>query len=201
MAIFKDFSAVVSSQRLLREIVHSDGLTGVANRSGLRERWEVETHNNPGVALAFLMMDLDDFKPVNDRHGHAVGDEVLKIVAKRLVEAVRSNDLVCRLGGDEFGILLVAPGGAGQIKVVCDRILSSIADPIIVGDLVLGVSASMGASIQNRPRISSALIGCCIRARRRARKERATTGSPKVVRRNLWRRRSGVDAAQAQTCP
>lgn len=147
VAIFKDFSAVAPSQRLLREIAHKDDLTGIANRRALRERWLIETHSNPGGRLAFLMLDLDDFKPVNDRYGHPVGDAVLKVIANRLTDAVRRDDLVCRLGGDEFGVLLVAPGDTDRIARVCNRILNSVAEPIIVDGLEISVQASMGACL------------------------------------------------------
>ncbi|MEL4887281.1 GGDEF domain-containing protein [Pectobacterium betavasculorum] len=143
-AIFKDFSATAPSHRRMREIAHQDDLTGIANRRGLRERWQVEMHSDPESPVAFLMLDLDDFKPVNDHHGHAVGDAVLRVVAKRLADAVRQTDLVCRLGGDEFGILLVAPGDQHRIEMVCNRILQSIAEPINVNGLVVCVQASIG---------------------------------------------------------
>ncbi|WP_323370023.1 GGDEF domain-containing protein [Xanthomonas campestris] len=108
VAIFKDFSGVQSNRRQLLELIYRDDLTGVSNRRGLRERWHAEVSEDPQRRLAFLMLDLDDFKPINDSYGHAVGDTVLQIIAERLKGAVRETDLVCRLGGDEFGILLVA---------------------------------------------------------------------------------------------
>lgn len=147
VAIFKDFSAVAPSQRLLREIAQKDDLTGIANRRGLRERWQIETHSSPGGKIAFLMLDLDDFKPVNDRYGHAVGDAVLKVIAKRLTDAVRQSDLVCRLGGDEFGVLLVAPGDTDRIAMVCNRILKSVGEPMIVDGVEILVQASIGGCL------------------------------------------------------
>ncbi|RDS87723.1 GGDEF domain-containing protein [Pseudomonas fluorescens] len=147
VAIFKDFSTTASSQNLLREIAYIDDLTGVTNRRGLRERWKLETHNDPEVRLAFLMLDLEDFKPINDCYGHEVEDVVLQVVAQRLERAIRRTDLVCRLGGDEFGILLVPPGADEQIQMVCDRILASVAEPITVGDRALSVGISIGGCL------------------------------------------------------
>jgi diguanylate cyclase (GGDEF)-like protein len=147
MLTFKELSTVGSRLRQLREMAHRDDLTGVFNRRGLRERWKVESTNAPKRQLAFLMLDLDHFKSINDSHGHAVGDAVLQTVAARLEATVRQTDMVCRLGGDEFGILLVAPEGVEQIKIVCERILKEIATPIIVGEACLQVGVSIGGCL------------------------------------------------------
>ncbi|QJW56482.1 putative signaling protein [Serratia plymuthica] len=147
VAIYKDLSAVESNRQQLREFAYRDDLTGVSNRRGLGERWEEEITRNPACRLAFLMLDLDEFKPINDSHGHATGDIVLQIIAERLKVVVRGSDLVCRLGGDEFGILLVAPGNTAHIEKVCERILESVNAPIQVGDLVMTVGVSIGVCV------------------------------------------------------
>lgn len=147
VAIFKDFSGLQSNRRQLLELIYRDDLTGVSNRRGLRERWHAEVSEDPQRRLAFLMLDLDDFKPINDSYGHAVGDTVLQIIAERLKAAVRETDLVCRLGGDEFGILLVAPSDLSHIEMVCSRILESVNTPLLVDNLKLSVGVSIGACL------------------------------------------------------
>ena len=85
-----------------------DPLTGTANRRGFERALEVELERSArrGHPCALVIVDLDDFKLVNDRHGHGVGDEVLVMLAERLRDSVRSADTVARLGGEEFALLL-----------------------------------------------------------------------------------------------
>ncbi|WP_437883905.1 diguanylate cyclase domain-containing protein [Pseudomonas sp. LRF_L74] len=147
VAIFKDISDIRRQNQLLRSFAYHDSLTGVANRRGLQERWRDETTRPVPRRLAFLMVDLDGFKPVNDTHGHGVGDEVLRIVAARLKAAVRDGDLVCRLGGDEFGLLLAAPDSCEQIAAICKRIVDSLAKPIEVGEQTIHISSSVGGCL------------------------------------------------------
>lgn len=91
----------------LRSLAHTDPLTGLPNRRGLQAALAAALPDAaPGHLLALYMLDLDGFKPVNDQHGHDVGDELLAAVAKRLRDSVRSTDLVTRLGGDEFVVMI-----------------------------------------------------------------------------------------------
>lgn len=86
-----------------------DPLTELANRRALQERWQSEVgaeQRSEPMALAVLLIDLDDFKPVNDQHWHDISDQVLKMVATRLLASVRDSDLVGRIGGNEFMVLL-----------------------------------------------------------------------------------------------
>lgn len=134
---------VLSEQRrthALRQEVLTDSLTGVGNRSALRNRLD-----SASGALTVAVVDLDDFKPVNDQHGHAVGDEVLGVVARRLVAAVRDDDLVIRLGGDEF-VIVFADGTPPEACVsVVSRLTETISQPIrVAGGLTLSVTASAG---------------------------------------------------------
>lgn len=147
IAIFKDISGVTHDHRMLREYAFLDPLTGVANRRGLQERWNEEATVRPGRRLAFIMVDLDNFKPINDTYGHETGDTVLGIAAARLKAILRDSDLVCRLGGDEFGLLLAAPENQDQLDMICRRILLSLTTPIHTGSLSLQVSASIGGCL------------------------------------------------------
>ncbi|HLY14533.1 MAG TPA: GGDEF domain-containing protein, partial [Candidatus Limnocylindrales bacterium] len=132
----------------LRHMAFYDSLTGLPNRSLFSERLSasVGARSNGGL-LATLMIDLDDFKVVNDTHGHEVGDALLVAVGERLQKAVREGDTVARLGGDEFVIAL--PGCADQLVPiqVARRILKSIGEPFEIEGLILQVAASVGIAM------------------------------------------------------
>jgi diguanylate cyclase (GGDEF)-like protein len=91
-------------------------------------------------------LDLDRFKPINDQHGHGVGDEVLRDVAKRLRETLRSGDTVARLGGDEFVIVQKLEAGEREAETLRDRIMAVFENPIATtaGPLTIGVSIGIG---------------------------------------------------------
>ena len=99
------------------------------------------------ATLAVLFLDLDDFKPINDRYGHQTGDELLRIVAQRLSRAVRAGDMVCRLGGDEFACLLSSPMGHEQLSHVAAKLFDAISAPLTVGPLELTVRPSIGIAV------------------------------------------------------
>jgi diguanylate cyclase (GGDEF)-like protein len=120
-----------------------DGLTGLANRTLFSEELEAALERRP---TGVLMIDLDDFKLVNDSYGHHNGDLVLLAVARRLHEAVRDEDTVARLGGDEFG--LVAPGlTREELEAVARRIEHTIAQPIAVEGQSFRVTGSVGIAL------------------------------------------------------
>ncbi len=105
----------VSTKRRLEELARTDGLTGIANQRSFQEALSREVARSTRYDRAFsvLMMDVDDFKDVNDEYGHMVGDIVLKLVASFLVAHCRTSDTVARLGGDEFGVILPETDAAG----------------------------------------------------------------------------------------
>lgn len=125
-----------------------DWLTGLANRSLLTEcliqSWERSRRHGPRGALFFL--DLNDFKLVNDEHGHAAGDHVLREVALRLQETVRSSDLVGRLGGDEFGLIIEGVESHSDVAVIAEKIAEAIEQPIDLGEVHVKVGASLGVA-------------------------------------------------------
>jgi diguanylate cyclase (GGDEF)-like protein len=133
---------VIGEQRthhaLQREAL-TDPLTGVSNRSALRQRLDQAIEP---VTLALI--DLDDFKPVNDTYGHNVGDEVLRVVAERISAAVREDDLVVRLGGDEFAVVFADTPQVNELQARADRIAASLAQPIRTTEARLQVTASVG---------------------------------------------------------
>jgi len=128
-----------------------DPLTGLANRTLLEERLRAVLARDArtGDTTGLLFMDLDAFKAVNDRHGHAVGDAVLRGVAQRLQSAVRPSDTVARLGGDEFVVLVEGAVEAGLVALV-DRLETAVHAPIQVGSLDLHVGVSIGVAAASR---------------------------------------------------
>jgi len=97
-------------------------------------------------ALALMLLDLNKFKPVNDTHGHAVGDLLLQQVAERLQQAIRSSDTVARIGGDEFIILLPAVDEFHHAALVAEKIQHSIALPFDIHGLEIQISCSIGVA-------------------------------------------------------
>ncbi|MGF1476255.1 MAG: diguanylate cyclase domain-containing protein [Geminicoccaceae bacterium] len=147
-------SAIDISERkyLEQEILHQathDPLTGLANRRQLMEqlaRCHAEASRS-GNSLGLFFLDLDHFKRINDSHGHAVGDAVLRLVAKRLEEAVSKDDLVARLGGDEFVILTRSVVSPNDSEHLASRLCRRVSRPAAVGDLVIGMSMSVGYTL------------------------------------------------------
>jgi diguanylate cyclase (GGDEF)-like protein/PAS domain S-box-containing protein len=133
---------------VLTERAVRDPLTGLANRALLEERLRsaLSRDARSGESTGALFLDLDGFKSVNDRHGHAVGDTVLRTVAERLVGGVRPSDTVARLGGDEFVVLVEAASEAG-LRVLIERLRVEVARPITVGHLTLTVGVSIGMAL------------------------------------------------------
>lgn len=142
-------------ERRALHLAEHDGLTALPNRSCFQARLDETlaktlTAAAPGgeaPKLAVLFLDLDDFKPINDRHGHQTGDELLRIVAQRLSRAVRGGDMVCRLGGDEFACLLATPMGREQLSHVASKLFDAISAPLTVGPLELTVRPSIGIAM------------------------------------------------------
>jgi diguanylate cyclase (GGDEF)-like protein len=126
-----------------------DPLTGTANRRGFERALEVELERSArrGHPCALVIVDLDDFKLVNDRYGHAVGDEVLVMLAERLRDSVRSADTVARLGGEEFALLLPETGLTGALAVAerARRAFAASGRRLKSGEW-LTVTASFGAA-------------------------------------------------------
>lgn len=114
-----------------------DSLTGLLNRDGFRQLMQAQTGPR-----TLLMLDLDGFKPVNDTHGHAAGDRVLRDVARRIHEVGEPWFDAARLGGDEFALLSRAPLDAPQVRQVATRLIERLSDPFDVrgGHMTLGVS-------------------------------------------------------------
>lgn len=132
-------------ERHHRHRAEHDDLTGLLNRGAFRER--LQQALACGAPIAVVMLDLDGFKLVNDHHGHAAGDEVLRIIAARMGHALRNGDVVGRLGGDEFACLLHNAGGPASLKALMAKLGASIALPMQVCGQRLRLQASLGLAI------------------------------------------------------
>ncbi|MCB1015893.1 MAG: GGDEF domain-containing protein [Acidimicrobiales bacterium] len=129
-----------SSERL-EHLAHHDALTGLANRARFFTLLETALADAVPVAVAYL--DLDGFKGVNDRHGHAAGDHLLVELAGRFGREMRADDVVARLGGDEFAVLIHRPPDAGAAAAVVERLLDAARTPVLLPD---GVAVTLAAS-------------------------------------------------------
>ena len=133
----------------LQHAAFHDPLTELPNRRYLVERCEsalahAERHQE---SVALLLIDLDHFKPINDRFGHAAGDLMLQVIAKRLREHVRAGDAVSRLGGDEFAALICGSDAENQAREIAARLVSELSVPVHYGAERLRVTVSIGAAL------------------------------------------------------
>ena len=147
--VFSDISVLKAQQRELAEQARRDSLTGLPNRRvfGERLRQALTRARRDPATLAVMYVDLDGFKSINDRLGHAAGDQLLIEVARRLESCVRASDCVCRLAGDEFTLILEGAGHPTEVERIAQRILDRLALACHLGDHTVVVSASLGAAV------------------------------------------------------
>lgn len=133
----------------LSQSADRDPLTGLPNRSLLHDRFAQAAANarRHGKRMAIVFIDLDEFKDINDTLGHAVGDEVLVAAAARLTRCVRQADTVSRHGGDEFLILLSEVSAGADAGAIAQKMLTALAEPLVVRGRVLQMGASIGISV------------------------------------------------------
>jgi diguanylate cyclase (GGDEF)-like protein len=158
-------AALTSKLGMARREALMDPLTHLWNRRGasvlLKGAFASADHR--GAPLALALLDLDNFKRINDNHGHQTGDEVLRRIASRLLSAVRGDDAICRLGGDEF-LVLMADTDANIASRVAERIRHAITDtPVPTRDGAMTVSVSVGCTIR-QPRDTTAVEALLERA-------------------------------------
>lgn len=136
-------------QRELDRLAHYDALTGVPNRRLLEERMSraVARARRSGRLLAVCYLDLDDFKPVNDRLGHAMGDRFLIEITRRLQQGLRAEDTLARLGGDEFVVLLGDLQNDTEWEVVLRRLMEQVQQPVVMEAHTATVSVSAGVTL------------------------------------------------------
>jgi len=163
--IFTDVTADLLMAAELRRLASSDPLTGVPNRRRFEESSAqiIAAKEAGGRCVAVLMLDVDHFKKINDTHGHPVGDEVLKVVARRCREALREHDLFARFGGEEF-IALLPSTSAAEAPLAAERLRSVIAAaPVHVDGVQVPVTISVGGAVgETLPGADKALLEALI---------------------------------------
>ncbi|MBN2894524.1 MAG: diguanylate cyclase [Campylobacterales bacterium] len=148
IGLIADITKAKRYEQRLEKIAHYDTLTGVPNRFLLIDRLEqamaqAQRHHEQ---IAVVYLDMDGFKEVNDRHGHAVGDRLLIEISQKLQQILRNEDTLARLGGDEFIIILRHLTHAEHTEEILQRILHSVSSTIHIDDYTITVSASLGVT-------------------------------------------------------
>lgn len=144
-----DVTEEVEARRRIEFLSQHDSLTGLPNRTRLQEFLDGKLKAMPSEdsPLVMLSLDLDRFKPVNDLLGHAAGDLVLNEVSSRLADCVRHGDLVARVGGDEFVLILTDVSSQDEVEALCHRLIESIERPVAIDEQEVFVSASIGIAM------------------------------------------------------
>lgn len=158
--VFQDVNPLKEQLRAMADQARHDSLTGLPNRRAFGEqlfRATARTRRHPKT-LAIMCVDLDGFKGVNDRHGHQVGDELLVQVARRLQACVRTTDIVCRMGGDEFTLILEAAGTTHDIQRMGQRILTCLSEAYAIGGHHIAVTPSIGAVVYDGREADAELV-------------------------------------------
>lgn len=182
-ALTFDITRLKLAEAQLEREARFDALTGVANRRHFEERLAlaVARGRHQPVALAVLYLDIDFLKPINDRHGHAAGDAVIRAFAERVGRCVRESDLVARIGGDEFVVLsehLTAEEASSAAERTAREVIAVMAEPVLFGETALHTGVSIGIAVTQSAQQADALI---------AEADRALYAA-KAAGRNTWRR-------------
>jgi diguanylate cyclase (GGDEF)-like protein/PAS domain S-box-containing protein len=147
--MFQNIEPLKAQLRAMAEQARMDSLTNLPNRRAFSEHLfqaMARTRRYPKT-LAVMSVDLDGFKAVNDTHGHAVGDQLLQHVARRLGACVRATDIVCRLGGDEFMVILEGAGMPHEVELIGKRILTCLSEAYTLGGHHIKATPSIGVVI------------------------------------------------------
>ncbi len=148
VSMFSDITAEREHTLQLKHSAEHDLLTALPNRKRLQEEFKYASAmaNRQQQKVALLFLDLDGFKPINDTHSHQIGDRVLQKIAERLNNTVRDSDIVCRIGGDEFIILMTNIDDESVSHIVLNKIKKNIAQPMYIEGLTLQLSVSIGVA-------------------------------------------------------
>ncbi len=149
VALFSDISERKAAEQQMQNLAHYDPLTGLPNRTLLTDRLQqaIAAAKREQERMALMFIDLDKFKPVNDTHGHQIGDLLLKEVAKRLLECLRKSDSAARIGGDEFVVLLPIIEAASDAVAVAEIIRHALNQPFMIAGHQLNISSSIGVAV------------------------------------------------------
>lgn len=149
VGVFHDITETKIREQEIKHYAEHDPLTGLPNRALFYDRLEMAIsraeRNKEQFSVVFV--DLDNFKDVNDSHGHIVGDMLLKEVADRLSNTIRDQDTVARIGGDEFIVILTEVEGESGVIKTADRMLAAVSKPFLINEIKLDVGISMGITM------------------------------------------------------
>ncbi len=148
VALYANLEKIISSEKKAYFLAYHDSLTGLPNRAKLQKDLPplLDFANRTNLNIFVLFIDLDRFKIINDTLGHAIGDKLLVIVADRIKVNLRNSDIISRMGGDEFIVVLESCKDKKSVGLVCNKILESLKEPIEIENTTLNVSASIGIS-------------------------------------------------------
>ncbi|QLE97290.1 GGDEF domain-containing protein [Neptunomonas phycophila] len=148
IAIKENITELKEAEAKIRHLAMHDSLTGLSLKSLCLDRWQhalaLAKRNHTKIALMFV--DLDGFKSVNDNHGHSYGDKLLIEIARRIASSVRAADTVCRIGGDEFLIMVEGLKDKEDVTEVASKVITNASRPLAIDDQVINISASLGVS-------------------------------------------------------
>ncbi|MEO7557765.1 MAG: EAL domain-containing protein [Gammaproteobacteria bacterium] len=149
VAVFSDITKRKGDEQHLRSLAQYDALTGLPNRNLFRDRLRqaMSRASRTQKMLALMFLDIDHFKDINDTLGHDAGDSVLKAIAERLKDCLREGDTIARLGGDEFTMILEGMEGAEDVAEVAQKILHSLAQPLMLDDQDIFLTTSIGITL------------------------------------------------------
>ncbi len=187
----RDVTRRIEAEQALERLARHDTLTGLANRFYFNERIQLAIARQQRNArrLALLYLDVDHFKQINDTHGHAAGDEVLRQFVARLNRCLRANDFAARLGGDEFVVLVEDFDDEQAPITIAEKLIAALRDEMMIGDVRLRVSTSIGIGLlQRAPSGPDQLMHLADEALYAA----------KAAGRNTWRMAKQVDAETGQ---
>ena len=148
VAMFSDITSIKEQERKLEHVSHYDLLTGLPNRALLADRLRqamAQAHRS-GRKVAIACLDLDNFRAVNDEHGHDIGDQLLTAITRRMSLVLREGDTLARLGGDELVAVMLDMTSIEDSQPLIASLLNAAAEPVVLGDLTLQVSASIGVT-------------------------------------------------------
>ena len=148
-AVIRDITQRKKNEQAIQHLVMSDPLTDLANRRHFNSELQraLDSKERLQLSVALLMIDLDNFKPVNDTYGHNMGDKVLQKVASRLQKVTRKVDLIARLGGDEFAIIINAVSNHFDAITPAKKVIETLSKPMLIKGETIQIGASVGISI------------------------------------------------------
>lgn len=148
--VASQLSTALQRNNLLTKVQHQayhDQLTGLPNRRSFEQNFAIQIDKNKDEKFAIIFCDLDEFKTINDTHGHSIGDAVLNICASRMSDCIRDDDYLARMGGDEFAVLVKLSDSDRDISQYAQHLVNVLSEPIRTNDLRLHLSASIGISL------------------------------------------------------